>query len=35
MYVPLDLNSTYAHVQKATAHNIHGNAPEQLARAPE
>ena len=26
--VPLDLNFTHAHVQKATARNIHGNAPE-------
>ena len=26
--VPLNLNFTYAHAQKATAHNIHGNAPE-------
>ena len=26
--VPLNLNFTYARVQKATAHNIHGNAPE-------
>ena len=26
--VPLDLNFTYAHVQKATARSIHGNAPE-------
>ena len=26
--VPLDLNFTYAHMQKATARNIHGNAPE-------
>ena len=26
--VPLDLNFTYARVQKATARNIHGNAPE-------
>ena len=33
--VPLDLNFTYARVQKATARNIHGNAPEYLALAPE
>ena len=26
--VPLDLNFAHARVQKATAHNIHGNAPE-------
>ena len=26
--VPLDLNFTYARAQKATARNIHGNAPE-------
>ena len=26
--VPLDLNFTHARVQKATARNIHGNAPE-------
>ena len=26
--VPLDLNFTYACAQKATARNIHGNAPE-------
>ena len=26
--VPLDLNFTYAHAQKATARNIHDNAPE-------
>ena len=26
--VPLDLSFTYAHAQKATACNIHGNAPE-------
>ena len=26
--VPLDLNFTYARVQKATARNIHCNAPE-------
>ena len=26
--VLLDLNFTYARVQKATARNIHGNAPE-------
>ena len=26
--VPLDLNFTYARAQKATACNIHGNAPE-------
>ena len=26
--VPLDLNFTYARTQKATARNIHGNAPE-------
>ena len=26
--VPLDLNFTYARVQKATAHNIHCNALE-------
>ena len=33
--VLLDLNFTYARAQKATARNIHGNAPEYLARAPE
>ena len=33
--VPLDLNFTYARAQKATARNIHGNAPEYLALAPE
>ena len=32
---PLDLNFTYAHVQKATARNIYGNAPELHAHAPE
>ena len=26
--VPLNLNFTYARVQKATARNIHGNCPE-------
>ena len=26
--VPLDLNFTHARTQKATARNIHGNAPE-------
>ena len=26
--VPLDLNFTYARMQKATTRNIHGNAPE-------
>ena len=26
--VPLDLNFTHARAQKATARNIHGNAPE-------
>ena len=26
--VPLDLNFTYARAQKATARNIHGNAPK-------
>ena len=26
--VSLDLNFTYARTQKATIHNIHGNAPE-------
>ena len=33
--VPLDLNFTYARVQKATARNIHCNAPEYPALAPE
>ena len=26
--VPLDLNFIYAHAHKATARNVHGNAPE-------
>ena len=29
--IPLDLNFTHTRVQKATAHNIHSNAPKQFA----